>query len=867
MLKLNNIYKIYENGTLAVRNASLEFPGYGLVAIIGSSGCGKSTLLNLLSNNDIPSKGELLYNDIPYNKVDKDILNKDFAIIYQDFKLIENLSVYQNIMLSHELSNKDIDKDFVLSVADKLGITEILDEKVYSLSGGQQQRVAIARAVVRRPKVIFADEPTGNLDSENTNKVYEILKELSKEILVVIVSHDKVIANYVDRIIEMDNGKILGDYTSEEYYIIKTEIAKQEIQQTEKLNTDIYCNSKKVVKSANIKNNKKPSKIGSKSIFSYTKGKNKIRKNKGLTLNSTLGLTIAFNNKSIAKKVVLSLICIIMTAIILFSVAIIFSTPEKTFYINMKRNKTPFISYSASGRDYNMTEKDILKLNNYIKDNYRADVFVMGKQHYLHNYLGYIEPLNKKSVPQYFKNASLERLNAIFIDNPKDIGINIIIGETAKVNGLGQDEIVISKTYYDYLKTVGKFVNVDNEVVDLSNRDFIGEYIEEFHFTITGVFEDFNEYDLNTSITDDRFNMMDVEYNNFLVNSIIRPKTCEMDMKNFVNYDTFFSGYCDIVDGGSFGSDSFFNLMPLNNFTKKYFYKNSLVQQQLSENEIFISGQKYYDLFKNNVNESDILNLEFVKTTIKTTITSIEKKYSKKDFIIKKIYSKNYDNVIFVNENIFNEFYEQATPQLFTKFVVNSIYVTPNFLKNVRNYCYNNISDEISKVLKTHDKYFELTYSMINFDREDEYNTNLISVMNKYVAIPLFFTSLFILFILLSIINSDIIKTKGKDILILKSFGAKNNVIVKIFLINIIIMTILLSILGVILGLGVMPILNKFWALASNYNIYYDTFYIGWDSILLLVCGIFIVSGLTLCYSINQLNGKSVRKLFQKQKK
>ena len=125
MLKLNNVYKIYENGTLAVRNASLEFPGYGLVAIIGSSGCGKSTLLNLLSNNDIPSKGELLYNDIPYNKVDKDILNKDFAIIYQDFKLIENLSVYQNIMLSHELSNKDIDKDFVLSVADKLGITEI----------------------------------------------------------------------------------------------------------------------------------------------------------------------------------------------------------------------------------------------------------------------------------------------------------------------------------------------------------------------------------------------------------------------------------------------------------------------------------------------------------------------------------------------------------------------------------------------------------------------------------------------------------------------------------------------------------------------------------------------------------------------
>ena len=254
MIKLNGIYKVYENGTIAVRNVSLEFQPVGMVAIIGSSGCGKSTLLNLLSNNDIPSKGELLYNDIPYNKVDKDILNKDFAIIYQDFKLIENLSVYQNIMLSHELSNKDIDKDFVLSVADKLGITEILDEKVYSLSGGQQQRVAIARAVVRRPKVIFADEPTGNLDSENTNKVYEILKELSKEILVVIVSHDKSISQYADRMIEMQNGKVIGDYKGDFTKIIEREKVEREV-----LDTEIDYKSKKTKKEQ--PNNKKPSKI------------------------------------------------------------------------------------------------------------------------------------------------------------------------------------------------------------------------------------------------------------------------------------------------------------------------------------------------------------------------------------------------------------------------------------------------------------------------------------------------------------------------------------------------------------------------------------------------------------------------------
>ena len=157
MIKLANIYKVYENGTVAVRNVSLEFPSCGMVAIVGSSGSGKSTLLNLLSNNDLPSKGELIYNDKRYSDYTKDILLKDFAMIYQDYKLIENLTVYQNIKIGQELATKDFDNDYILSVADKLGLTQILDEKVFALSGGQMQRVSIARALVKKPKVIFAD--------------------------------------------------------------------------------------------------------------------------------------------------------------------------------------------------------------------------------------------------------------------------------------------------------------------------------------------------------------------------------------------------------------------------------------------------------------------------------------------------------------------------------------------------------------------------------------------------------------------------------------------------------------------------------------------------------------------------------------
>lgn len=215
MISLKNVYKVYENGTVAVRNVSLEFPRIGMVAIVGKSGCGKSTLLNLLSNNDQPSKGALLYEGKPYGEYGRDVLIKDFAYIYQDFKLIDNLTAYQNIRIGHELANKDIDNDFMLAIAEKLGISKILDEKVYSLSGGQMQRVAIARALARRPKVIFADEPTGNLDSKNSVKVYELLKEISKAILVVIVSHDKSISTYADKMIELHNGRVVGETAAE----------------------------------------------------------------------------------------------------------------------------------------------------------------------------------------------------------------------------------------------------------------------------------------------------------------------------------------------------------------------------------------------------------------------------------------------------------------------------------------------------------------------------------------------------------------------------------------------------------------------------------------------------------------------------
>ena len=368
MITFKDVYKVYENGAIAVSNVSFTLQDTGMVVIVGHSGSGKSTLLNLLSNNDIPSKGEIFLDNQNYNDMDKYMLNKNFAYVYQDFKLIENLSVYQNILLAYELANKDIDIDFVLQTAEHFGISELLDEKVYTLSGGQQQRVAIARAVSSKAKIIVADEPTGNLDSTNSEIVFETLKQLSKDNLVVVVSHDKRITHFADRLIRLKNGSIIDDFMLDEN---KNEVEEilldhQEEQIEQKSNEEkeslLNQHSESDYMAANsavqpIKNKaescddsenvefsknkdkkvKKHSKIDTKSIFSYTKGVSKKRKKDGLSIKSISALTLSFGNKNVSKKVTLAVVSVVMIMLIFLSSAVLFSSTEFSFCKNMKK--------------------------------------------------------------------------------------------------------------------------------------------------------------------------------------------------------------------------------------------------------------------------------------------------------------------------------------------------------------------------------------------------------------------------------------------------------------------------------------------------------------------------------------------------
>lgn len=222
MIQINNLHKYYNKGKQneqhVLNDISLEFPETGLVCILGESGSGKTTLLNTVGGLDTFSGGTISIDETVLAKYDpkavEPIRNEHFDYIFQNYYLLKDYSVTYNIKLAlsrYDLTEEEKDErvDYVLRT---LGMEKYKKKTVSKLSGGQQQRVSIARALIKSPDVIFADEPTGNLDEENTIRTMSILKNISKECLVLLVSHEKRIARFfADRIIEVCDGKIVRD--------------------------------------------------------------------------------------------------------------------------------------------------------------------------------------------------------------------------------------------------------------------------------------------------------------------------------------------------------------------------------------------------------------------------------------------------------------------------------------------------------------------------------------------------------------------------------------------------------------------------------------------------------------------------------
>ncbi|URT71672.1 ABC transporter ATP-binding protein [Cytobacillus firmus] len=221
MLKVKQVSKIYE-GKIAYRaltDINLTIEEGEFVGIMGPSGSGKTTLLNMIATIDEPTTGEILINERNPHVLKKEELaqfrRRELGFVFQDFNLLHTLTVEENMVLPLTLDGKKVKemKEKAYQIAEKLGITGIMNKRTYEISGGQAQRAAVARAMIHTPKLLLADEPTGNLDSKSSKDVMEMLESINKteKTTMMLVTHDAQAASYCNRVIFIRDGKFYSE--------------------------------------------------------------------------------------------------------------------------------------------------------------------------------------------------------------------------------------------------------------------------------------------------------------------------------------------------------------------------------------------------------------------------------------------------------------------------------------------------------------------------------------------------------------------------------------------------------------------------------------------------------------------------------
>ena len=397
MISVQNLSKTYrakhKMECHALKNVSFELPDTGLVFVIGKSGSGKSTLLNMIGGLDKITKGKVVSfgNDISTYGSQKlqDYRNTELGFIFQDFHLLDDLTVAENIALALELQGgKDLSAiDWALEQVDLAGYGQRYPTE---LSGGQKQRVAIARAIVKKPRLLLADEPTGNLDSKTTTQITELLHKISRNTLVLVVSHNLTDAhNYADRIIELSDGVIINDLTRDELYTDDVEIADgmlsiplfKELDQNQ-LGTINQALEQGCVKKLRQKNDKfKPSKP-----LPLQQDKPAKLSSKHLSTGRQLKLSWQFGKSYALKSFTSALIAAAILMVICLSQMIMLFNPADVIERETLKAETPILAYSSIDQDAQsiaghqplkfITDEQFAQINN------RVD----GKAHKLVNY-------------------------------------------------------------------------------------------------------------------------------------------------------------------------------------------------------------------------------------------------------------------------------------------------------------------------------------------------------------------------------------------------------------------------------------------------------------------------------------------------
>ncbi len=448
MIKVIGIGKEFKN-KVALNDIDLIFPDKGLVIIKGESGSGKTTLLNLLTALDYPTRGKIEFDGVEITpKNSENFRMKYCGNIYQDYMLIEDLSVKENIELAMQACGQTYVLEDIKTLLGKVGISEeYLDKKTAKLSGGEKQRVSIARAIAKRQAMIFADEPTGNLDSKNGKIIMDLLKDISKERLVVVVSHnEKYNELYADYTVELEDGVVKYD------------------------DLPSWEQKDKIPMTYESKSRLKPKTAVRLAFWGFEKNRVK-----------TAISMIAF--------VVLSVFSLIFTVVAIGDVNLAYARS-----LDKCKSKNVFIYLGGDNIVQTTKDFDFEKLNHF-KDNFEygaTNVYVFNLND--RDPIDFDDNETSKYYNLYAKTPYVSQ--AIIYNSQVGIDVEVLYGTFPKEH----NDIMLPYCYAKYLSQASLNYKVDN-VGELVGRDFIfarSKYYEEdkeyYAFKICGIFEEGDYY-------------------------------------------------------------------------------------------------------------------------------------------------------------------------------------------------------------------------------------------------------------------------------------------------------------------------------------------------------------------------------------
>lgn len=614
IVKVNKYFNRFrKNSNHVINNTSLTLEDTGLVALLGPSGSGKTTLLNAIGGLDKVSSGKILINGKKITghniyRIDK-LRNLNIGYIFQDYKLVDNMSVYDNVALSLKTigvkDKKEIEKR-VSYVLESVGMYRYRKRPASMLSGGERQRVGIARAIVKNPNIIIADEPTGNLDSKNSLEVMNIIKKISEDRLVILVTHEINLAKfYASRIIEIEDGKVTNDYINDNKenldYSIDNNIYLKDMKKQDNLNfgIDVYRDNNTsldieiVLKGNNIfiksKNNRKIEVVDDNTSIEFINDNYKTIAKKDLD-SIKFNFNILENNHKLKYSSIFNPFTFITNG---FTKVINYSLIKKLLLIGFFLSGF-FIMMSASRIAANLTidDKDFVDTNkNYIRVN-----------------------TNKVTIDDYYKISNLDNVNYVL---PGDSNVTFklkvddyyqtskinatISGSLASIDMINKDDIIAGKMPESENEIVIDKMVIDNlkntmetaKMMGLINyKDFLDRVVTITNlndFKIVGI-SDLESPSIYTSPN----NFINIVYNNVEGDDISFTTDYDYDNTSEYQYFMLFANRVYHVEGR--WPDNDYEVM-ININEKESYPLNKEIDKKINGRKLIVVG--YYNSLDN----------------------------------------------------------------------------------------------------------------------------------------------------------------------------------------------------------------------------------------------------------------------------